>query len=51
MTDNNDKKIIAKKDFVICHNEYFYDIKKGDNINELNIPKKFLENLKTEKVI
>lgn len=45
------KKIIAKKDFVICQNEHYYEIKKGDNITELNIPSRFYENLTTENII
>ena len=43
------KKLIAKKDFKIKHNEYFFDIKEGDSLN--HIPKMFIQNLKTEQVI
>lgn len=45
------KKIIAKKDFVICHNEHHFVINKGDDIIKLGVPKVFHENLKTERVI
>ena len=39
---------IAKKDFVIHHNDVHIEIKKGDVIE---CPEKFLPNLKTEGVI
>ena len=45
------KNIIAKKDFLIVQNDERYEIKEGDDINELNIPSRFYDNLKTEKVI
>ena len=45
------KKLIALKDFLIVQNDEKYDIKKGDDILDLNVPDKFHENLKTEKVI
>jgi hypothetical protein len=45
------KKIIAKRDFVIHQNDVHIEIKEGDDINELNIPERFIVNLKTEKVI
>lgn len=45
------ESLIAKKDFLIVQNDERYDIKKGDNIKQLNIPSKFYENLKTEKII
>ena len=41
-------KLIAKKDWLIVQNKERYDIKKGD---EVKVPKKFLECLKTENVI
>jgi len=41
--------LIAKKDFVIRHNEYFFEIKEGQDIS--HIPEQFIQNLKTEKVI
>lgn len=44
------KKVTAKKDFVIHQNAHHYVINKGDDIESLNIPKQFYENLKTEKV-
>lgn len=40
--------IVPLKDFVIKHNEFFYELKKGQ---EIEVDKKFLPNLKTEKVI
>ena len=43
-----EKKLIALKDFVVCHNEHYYEIKEGE---EVKVPEMFLENLKTEKVI
>lgn len=43
--------MIALKDFVICANDDFFEIKKGDDIEALNIPKKYYDNLKTEQVI
>lgn len=45
------ENIIAKKDFLIVQNNERYEIKKGDNIKELNIPEKFYQNLKTESII
>ena len=42
------KKLIAKKDHLIVQNEVRIEIKKGD---EVEVPKRFLEVLKTEKVI
>ena len=42
-------KLIAKRDFTICQNEHFIEIKAGDDIS--SVPEKFIENLKTEKVI
>lgn len=43
------ERVIALKDFVICQNDYRLEIKKGDDLS--NVPDKFIENLKTEKVI
>lgn len=42
------KQIRPMRDFVIHHNEYHYDLKKGKSIE---VHKKFLDNLKIEKVI
>ena len=42
------EEIKPLKDFVIKHNEFYYEIKKGEAIK---VHKKFLPNLKTEKVI
>ena len=41
-------KLIAKKDHTIVQNAERYEIKKGD---EINVPKRFLDALKAEKVI
>lgn len=41
----------AKKDFVIHQNEVHIEIKKGDEISEKKIPKKYWDNLRTEGVI
>jgi len=43
------KKLTALKDFCICHNEYFLNIKQGDDLS--SVPEIYLENLKTEGVI
>jgi hypothetical protein len=40
--------IIPLKDHIICHNEFYYDLKEGV---EIEIDKKFLEVLLSEKVI
>ncbi len=45
------KPIIAKRDFIICQNAEYYDIKEGDDILELKVPERFHINLKTEQVI
>lgn len=42
------KKLIALKDFKFKHGKKVYEIKEG---KEVNVPKIFLANLKTEKVI
>lgn len=41
-------KIKPLKDHVICHNEYYIEIKKGESCE---VPALFKDNLKTEKVI
>jgi|14_taG_2_1085336.scaffolds.fasta_scaffold00647_15 hypothetical protein len=55
MTDKKDEvkkdNIVAKKDFLIVQNSERYDIKEGDDIIELKVPKKFYANLKTENII
>lgn len=43
------KKLIAKKDFKIVHNDYVLDIKQGDDLSD--VPEMYLANLKTEQVI
>jgi len=43
------KNKTAKKDFVIHHNDFHLEIKKGDNLKQ--VPDRFYQNLKTEKVI
>lgn len=40
---------IAKRDFTIAHNEYFKEIKKGDDLSD--IPEIYEQNLKTEGVL
>lgn len=45
------EKIIAKRDFLIVQNDERYDIKEGDDIVELKVPKKFYSNLKIENII
>lgn len=42
------KKLIAKKDHVILQNAVRIEIKKGD---EVKVPEKFIEALRTENVI
>lgn len=44
-------RLIAKKDFLICHNKIRIEIKQGDDLEKLKIPKMFMQNLKTEGVI
>ena len=55
MTDKNKTKstntIKAKKDFVIHHNKFHFEIKKDGEIDLNKIPKIFHQNLKTEGVI
>ncbi len=41
--------LIAKKEFVICQNGYFREIKEGEDISD--VPAIYYDNLKTEKVI
>jgi hypothetical protein len=41
--------LIAKKDFVISQNEYFREIKTGDDLAD--VPERFHDNLKVEKVL
>lgn len=41
--------MIAKKDFVITHNDYRREIKTGDDLSD--VPPIYLENLKTEGVL
>lgn len=43
------KALIAKKDFVISHNEYVKKIKAGDDISD--VPVLYHENLRTEGVL
>ena len=44
-----ESKLVALKDFVISHNDYFRKIVKGEDISD--VPKIYIENLKTEGVI
>ena len=39
----------AKKGFVILHNDFFREIKTGDDLSDL--PEKFIQNMKTEGVL
>jgi len=48
LPSSNMKKITPKKDFHIMHNEHDIKIIKGESIS---VPKQFIPNLKTEKVI
>ncbi len=41
----------AKKDHVIFQNKDRFVIAKGDTIGDLKIPKRFLQTLRTEKII
>ena len=41
--------LIAKRAFVICQNEYFREIKEGDDLSD--IPVRYHPNLKTEGVL
>ena len=45
----SDKTLIAKKDFHIVQNEVDLRIKKGEVLDK--VPKRFIENLRTEGVI
>lgn len=45
----NTTKLIAKKDFTICFNEYSRKIEAGEEIGD--VPEIFHQNLKTEGVI
>lgn len=48
-TKTNYAGVKAKKDFVICQNDYYKEIKAGDDISD--VPEVYHENLKTEQVI
>lgn len=41
--------LLAKKSFTICQNEYFREIKEGDDLSD--IPETYLPNLLAEGVI
>lgn len=43
------KPLIAKRDFVIKHNDYLRRIKAGDDLSD--VPALYHANLKTEKVL
>lgn len=49
MQGEDSGSMIAKKDFVITHNEYTRKIKAGEDVSD--VPSKYHQNLKTEKVI
>lgn len=42
---------IALKDFVLCQNEHFFDIKEGDDLDKIGVPDLFNDNLITEQVL
>ena len=44
------EKLIAKRDFVISQNDFYLEIKKGDDLAE-SVPPAFYPNLKTENVL
>lgn len=46
---NKPGKMIAKKDFTIVQNDYKRVISPGDDLSD--VPERFHQNLKTEKVI
>ncbi len=48
LMDTDMVEIIPLKDFVIHHNEYHIELIEGEAIE---VPAKFLQNLKTEKII
>ena len=39
----------AKKDFLMWHNDYFREIRKGDDLSD--VPEKYIEQLKLENVL
>lgn len=43
------KGLVAKKNFVIAHNEYYRVIKAGDDVSD--VPELYHENLRTEGVL
>ena len=51
MEEKKKSKNLAKKDFIINQNDVFISIKKGEDLDKLDIPSRFNETLKTEKVI
>jgi len=42
-------KLIAKKDFVLSHNEFHLEIKVGDDLSQ--VPEMYHQNLKVEQVL
>ncbi len=42
-------RLIAKKDFEICHNDVLIKIKAGDDVSQ--VPEMFHQNLRTEGII
>jgi len=54
MSEDKPKNIgkrVALKDHVLCQNEHYFDIKKGENLDKLKVPAEFNEVLITEKVL
>lgn len=45
----SESMLIAKKAFIIRHNDYYREIKPGDDLSD--IPELYHENLKTEGVL
>jgi len=44
-------KRIALKDFSLHQNDYHFEIKEGDDLDEIGVPELFDTNLTTEKVL
>lgn len=49
--EKKEKEIFAKKDWVIRHNEFYAEIKKGDDVKKIVKDNKLLECLRKEQVI
>lgn len=51
MTKKTQDSLIAQKDFVLFQNDFYLEIKKGDDISDKKIPDHLFENLRTEQVL